>query len=797
MKKEAHPMKRFARLSALLLCFCMLAALSTNLFSCSGAPVNENRVTEVVLEKGEILVKAALTEGFLDSYTEKKVYLFELPAYYSGDTDLSELDPVAEAKPRSSVRFILTALDGVRSRLCSSYLVASYDPKTERYTPLTAPMCLTNPEAMAEYTSPATVGESSIKGLISDYPSDAIRLGITHTVVEVPMEDLILPAWQKGAVSYVYNGVTRYLNAAALDKLDESVKVYTAAGVKVYLRFRLGSPEGKDVPVGLYLSPARTAEDNAVNMTTAFSSAIMEGFFDFMANRYAAPADGSDPVEAFILGYRVNNAVDYNYAEGLDLAAYVTNYEKLTRVAHTAIKSHNPDGRVYISLDDRRTVTDGKGWDVTTFLAAFRDETVMRGDYGWHVACELHAATPAVWEENSAADAGYYTVRNLNTLTDLLDGEKYRDPEGNARRLLISGFSIPAALKGGTPSVENENRQAASYAYTYMTCVQNGQVEALIYSAHTDAFVNAKEGDLRGLWTVTRDVTRDDSASVGGTSHTLRPSATRPIFDVFTQIDTTAASELSVGLNAVIGASYTKLESAMAGKNPPVSAVKGTGVLAGYEPNHKKASPLYTFGNGHLCGFESAGNLTYMELTASETLGMNTLHARFERTAVCEPMGLTVTLSATDLIGAKEMILDLYGGQIAAADASAKPTLTLRLTRSAKGAVADGDGEIRYEATVSELRSGAWQSAVFDVTPFTTLLDASDKVTITLLMDYPADTAPDGTTSHDLGLAGIHITGHTAATNTPTGLVVGIVAAVVLLAAVVFVFLLLRNRRRY
>ena len=252
-------MKRLSRPLALLLCLCLLVPLVLSLFSCSSTPASENRISEVTLENGEILVKTVLTEGFLDSYTEKKVYLFELPSYYSGDADLSELDPVAEAKPRAAIRFILNALDGVRSRLFSSYLVASYDPATQRYTPLTAPMSLANPEAMAEYTSPAAAGESSVKGLISDYPSDAIRLGIAHTVVEVPMEELILPAWQKGAVSYVYNGVTRYLNAEALDKLDKSVEVYTAAGVKVYLRFRLGSPEGKDVPIGLYLSPSGEA----------------------------------------------------------------------------------------------------------------------------------------------------------------------------------------------------------------------------------------------------------------------------------------------------------------------------------------------------------------------------------------------------------------------------------------------------------------------------------------------------------------------------------------------------------
>ena len=785
-------MKKYFRFPSLLLLLCLLLSLTLTLFSCSSESVSENCVTEVTLEKGKITVKAALTEGFLDGYTEKKVYLFELPSYLSADVDLAELDPVAEVKPRPSVSFTLSAYDGVRSRLFSSYLVASYDSEAKQYTPLTSPASLSNPEAVAEYTSPASVGEASLKGLISDYPSDAIRLGISHTVVEVPMDELILAEWQEGAVSYVYNGVTRYLNAEALDKLDDAVEVYTAAGVEVYLRFRLGSSDGKGVPIGLYLPAAMTAEDHAVNMTTAFASSIMEGFFDFMAARYAAPSDGSSPVEAFVLGYRVNDATDYNYAGSMDLAAYITNYEKLTRVAHTALKSHNPDGRVYISLDSRRAVTDGKGWDVATFLAAFRDEAAQRGDYDWHVACELYADTASVWEENPSADAAYYTVRNLNTLTDLLDGEKYRDASGEPRRLLVSGFDIPAALKGSVPSGEQESCQAASYAYAYLTCVRNGRVEALIYATHTDPAADSAETDLRGLWTASLDTSLTDS----GLDLTLRPAAPRPIYDVFQRIDTTESSALSADLTAVMGASYVKLESALAGKTSPVTAVKGTGTLNSLESEHKKAAPLYTFNEGQLHGFESAGGLTYMELTAAETLGVNTLHARFSRTAVCEPMGLTVTLPATDLIGAKEMIFDLYAGQTASSGSSAKPTVTLRLTRSAKGAVADGDGELRFEASVSEVRSGTWQTAVYDVTAFTTLLDASDEVTLTLLIDYPAETAPSGISSHDLGLAGVYVTGNTAASGTPAGLVVGIVITLILLVAAVFVFLFLRHRRR-
>ncbi len=783
-------MKLSVRVWILLLCLGLLFPLLLGLGGCSSQPASENRVTSVLLKKGEITVEAVLTRGFLDGYEEKKVYLFELPSFYSTDAELSELDPVGEAKPNASVTFTLSAFDGVRSRMYSSYLVASYDADTRTYIPLTAPVSLENPEAAAVYAPSADLAEDSIKGLISAYPADAVRLGIAHTVVDVWMEELILTGWEEGAVPYIYNGVTRYLSGEALARLDADVGVYTAAGVEVYLRFLLGSPEGHAVPLALYLHtpPVASATGHAVNMSASFPAEILEGFLDFMAARYAAPSDGSKPVEAFILGYRVNNAVDHNNAGQADLASYVTNYEKLVRTAHTAITSHIPEGRVYLSLDHRRTVTDGKGWDVTAFLASFREEAALRGDYGWHVACELYAASPSVWEENAAADTAHYTVRNLNTLTDLLDGDKYRTASGEPRRLLISGFEIPAVGLGGAPSAEQENRQAASYAYAYLTCVQNGRVEALIYSAHADSADTAAQTPLCGLWTVMPEGTEGEQS--------FRPAVARPIYDVFQRIDTTASSELSAALTSIMGASYTKLESALAGKASPVTALRASGTLKGYEPEHKRAALLYGFNDGSTHGFESAGGLTYLELTAAETLGIHTLHARFDRSSVCEPMGLTVTLPATDLIGGKELILDLYAGQLASAGESPCPTVTLRLTRAAAGAVADGRGEVRCEIPVSEVRSGVWQTATFPISEFTALLDASDEVTLTLTMDYPLGSAPAGQTAHNMGLAGVYVTGNTAASGTPAALVVVIVAVLVLLVAGTVSFLYLRHRKR-
>ena len=102
-------MKRFTRGSALLMGVCLLLSACLGLFGCAKEAAAENRVTSVYVKKDEIVVEAVLTSGFLQGYEEKKVYLFELPSFCGMNVDLSELDPVDEAKPRPSLKFSLPA----------------------------------------------------------------------------------------------------------------------------------------------------------------------------------------------------------------------------------------------------------------------------------------------------------------------------------------------------------------------------------------------------------------------------------------------------------------------------------------------------------------------------------------------------------------------------------------------------------------------------------------------------------------------------------------------------------------
>ena len=741
----------------------------------SAPPPEENAVLSVIPDgKGSLTLEAVLTPDFLESYAEKNVFVFELPSSAGGEVDLTYATPIAEAKAKEEVEVSFADADGPRSRLYSSFVLAAHDKATDSYRPITAPLSVTDLTKLATAGEAAPKAERSIKGLIASEPADALRLGISHTVLEVPLETLILSGWQEGAVPYVWNGKTAYVRGEALEALDTAVATYGAAGVRIYLRFTLGAP-ADTTPLCLYVATERTdaVADYAINMESEEAAEILEGFFDFMADRYASPDEGAPyegtAVTAFLMGRRVNGAAARATGDGSSLSAYIHNYEKLIRLAHTAIKSHNKDGRVYVALDDRRTLSEGDGgWDVATFLSAFAEESAKRGAYDWYPACELYAPRDTVWVEDPAVDATHYTVHSLSTLTDLLSGEKYVTATGEARRLLISGFSIPSDQSG--------TRQAASYAYTYALCAKNGRVEALIYDVYADT-----ADDGRGLWTVTSKGELDRR---------------RPIHELLGTVDTTAGATLPDKLSAEIGSEdFTRVLQELLSTTPPVASVTGeatVGRLDREDSAHTKSDVLFTFDTGSLRGFRGVGDPRYLELREAETLHTISLYAAFGPAEGYDPSGVTVTIPASELMGHTSLILDLYAG-IDAPDASAeRPTLTLRLTRPATGSPASGEGTVIYEASAARIKDGVWQSAKFEINTFTAKLDDDDTVTLTLLLEYGDEPVGE---SH-LNLLGMYAAGGLSAGGSAATVVIVVVAVIAVLGAAAAAFLLSGKKKR-
>ncbi len=768
---------------------CLLLSLF-GLVSCGGdeesadatedAVTAQNTITSVVLERGEITIKASLSQEFLSKFSDGTIYLLELPSHLDPVGELSDARTVAEGSPVAAVMFTVSEFDNGRSRRYSSFVLAAKDKKGA-YTAISSTASLENPESTAPVANTQDPVSDTIKGLSSADAAEVIRLGAAHTVVDVYIHELLLNEWAPSAISFIAGGTTAYLDGEALASLDATVRRYTDAGVQVYLRFLLDARHRTEAceNADLYFPGTEdtTAAYLAIHVGSSRAASTMEGFFEVMADRYASPDGDTLPVTAFLIGRRVNDPARYAAdgqapnSERTFGDTYIANYEKLLHIAHISIKSHNRNGRVYISLDDRRAVgTEESGWDAQGFLSALRNEANLRGNYDWHVACELYSSASAIWVEH-ADESGHLTIRNISQIGDLLDSNPYLTPSGDIRRLMISGMSIPAVPKGEEASDARATEQAASYAYAYMSALQYGRIEALIYDCPVDRYAHAEEGALSGLWTAK------------GSYGILIPDKQRPIYTVFKKIDTSEASDLTAQLTAVIGSPYAKLVAAHAGNTVPVTILSGSAALS--ESLSPLAEGLLLFEDGTLGGMTNAGHATYLELrhpnADSEDVA---LHARFDRTHTASTMALTTKIKGSALFGATELSLSL--SLLPIDPTKTTPcAVTLCLTVPAK----EDAPALAYESGRVELQGD--QSVVsFGLENISSRLTEGDEVTLTLLIDGGDDL------SYDLDLSGVYVIGATDAPSGSVKPVLVILAIVVPVVAIVAVaFILIRKRK--
>lgn len=727
-------------------------------------PVTENRITEAVIsESGSISVSAEFTENTLSGLNKgDKLYLFELTSEMDVTTDIGELIPVAEKKASGRMDFDVPLMDGVRTRRYSSFAVASYDEASEKYTVLT-PLASIDMHQGSDSSSEETAPEESIKGLVSESVSGALDLGISHTMVDVNIEKLLLSSWEEDSVAYVYNGVTHYARKSVLDGIDAKVRAYSDAGVNVYIRFLLGemTADMKNTVSGLYYADvAAGAKSYLVNMDHAETTLRMEGMLDFLARRYSSSSDEYFGYsKRFVIGRNVNNSAEYANAGDITLGELVVAYEKLVRIADSALALYNNDSHAYISIDHNWLDSTGDAkWHGQTFLSAFSNEAEAKGDYPWYVACEPYVNTPTVWAQGQG-DANKLTFDSLSQhLTELLDTKKYKYRETELRRVLLCNVNIPGVITAGSEAgIDVGENQAASYVYAYYCAVENGAVEALLYGSYFDGEDSSSSGLVSSL----------TDASVA--------SASKKIYEVFRTVDvgnSTIASDLAT---RIIGLEFSRIASSVGERARPVTRVSGS-VTSGDLAN---SVAYYTF-SGNMCGFDNTYGVSHTEFLTSAAVDTSYLCVVSDNAYPIDKSGIQIKVSASEFIGATELVVPLYAGDN---QSSVKDnTVTLRILRESKGRVSDSDGDILYDAEARNISGSLWQTVSFNISDFTSRIDSDDTLIISLLAKTPS--ANDGR----FGIQSISVKGATNTSDFLSTLLIILVLALIigLIAAVVY-----------
>jgi hypothetical protein len=368
---------------------------------------------------------------------------------------------------------------------------------------------------------------TGIKGLQVQMVDDALALGVKQAALNVSLTSLIDVDGRPDSLTYRRNGRNFRFHRGAVESI--TVKPLSDAGIKVYLI--LLATTTNDPRLSRIMRPAEAKE--APNGITGFNVADPEGsrYFEaclgMLAERFSRPDQRFGRVVGYIIGNEVNSHAEWYNIGPAPMAKVAREYLRAIRLAHSGVRRHSSDARVYISLEHHWTIQGNPDRLRACPGRALLDEmnrlSKAEGDFDWHVAFHPYPANlfdPRTWRDKEArpsADTPKITFKNLEQLTAYL-----RRPEmlchGKPRRVILSeeGFHTPDGPDGQT-------LQAAGYCYGWIKASRLDGIDAFILNRHVD---NAQEGGLRlGLWT-----RRKDSIAT--------PESKKKIYEVFRLADT-------------------------------------------------------------------------------------------------------------------------------------------------------------------------------------------------------------------------------------------------------------------
>ncbi|MBQ8510461.1 MAG: hypothetical protein IJ493_11205 [Clostridia bacterium] len=747
----------------------------------SAASVEQNTITSIQLNKNktDIQVTVQLTKEYVKENKSSTLYLFELLPYQS-TSQINELEPVAEFKAAEKKTVNVAYINGNANRLYSKFLVAEKQGDGS-YGIITSAKYIENLELLCENTE-AYPENGSKKGLQIQMNADAQLLGVRHTTINIELNDYILGENSDAALSFVYNGQTYYLNKSLIAALDHRVRVYSEAGINVYFNIILTAPsETASAAVRSFYYDGISADAGMYALNTRSETAMknFQAFMDYLASRYTRSDHAYGFVPNFILGFEVNSNRVSNNAGPMEMSSMVYSYCTAFRVAYTAMASHYSEGRVYISLGNNfcaassdLTVTADAMYDYPAkdFLDVFSEAIKNSGDIPWGVSINPYPSDPTMtqyWNDTYAEDnysTPFITMKNIGVLTRYLAQEQFLY-NGGTRSVIIGEFGI-----SGDPSDETSmTMQAAAYALAYYTAAQNEDIDAFIYYRHVD---HAGESEFCGLWS-------NVSGSVAD------PSAKKPLYNVFSLIDTEQSEEATSFVKQTVGSGAFSLFMSDNVKYTTFNQrtiTEGIRVEKADAEKKTKDYLLFDLTEGSLCGFYPSDSVDYVELRPLDDADKTMLYAKITGVPD-EYKGISNLISEEDAFKDAQYIT-LRVMVAAPADVS---TINVMLRLQDYG-YSEADAAV-YEGEV-QLKPNEWQDVSFKIKDFLKLTD--ENVDVMKLWVLASDSIP---VSGEYGIWLESVTLHTKSGVSVLGVILWILLILVVLAVGGYIALYIRAQR--
>ena len=348
---------------------------------------------------------------------------------------------------------------------------------------------ITNPEAIAAYTSPRR--DAGIKGILPDLTKaskeELQELGVKQIVYNMYVDDICSDASVPGAVPFDYNGRTWYFNGDMVGKFDSMIRSFNSYGLQVTMVILNG---GRGAYSQDLVHPTARGGDcpgYALNVADASGTDHLKAIGAFLGQRYSGKFDHGQ-VDNWILGNEVNARTSWWYSSSASLDFNVNIYVKAFRIIYNELKSANANVNVYNSIDQEWNRKSNPGsFLAREYLDQFNYYINREGNIDWGLSYHPYNSPlydpyawngPAVWVKKDNLSTPYITMQNIDILIDYMHRAQFLNPAGQVR-------SISLAEIGYTSSFGDAS-QEASIAYGYLKAASLPDVDAFMLFRQTD-----------------------------------------------------------------------------------------------------------------------------------------------------------------------------------------------------------------------------------------------------------------------------------------------------------------------
>ncbi len=417
------------------------------------------------------------------SSDDGKYYLYADEVYEDGPD--GEVVAKVDAKSSVTVTFPLE-YDTEDSRLSCKFLVGM--KKGGTMVQVSDEHYITNPEALAEYTSPRM--ETGIKGILPDIDGtvrgDLEELGIQQVVYNIYVDDICSDESVPGAIPFSYNGKTWYFDGDVLQHYDDALKTFNFYEIQVTMVL-LNRGDGEYSQDLIHpMAEGGDCPGYALNIADALGTEHLKAIGAFLGQRYSGMMDCGQ-IDNWILGNEVNARTSWWYTSSESLDVNVSYYVKAFRILYNELKSMNANVWVYNSIDQEWNRKSNPGsFLAKEYLDRFNYYINREGNIDWGLSYHPYNSPlydpyawngPAVWVKDTIKTP-YITMQNIDILIDYMHREEFLNPDGEVR-------SISLAEVGYTSDF-GEAKQEASVAYGYLKAASLPDVDAFMLFRLTD-----------------------------------------------------------------------------------------------------------------------------------------------------------------------------------------------------------------------------------------------------------------------------------------------------------------------